>query len=340
MASDLTIIIPAFNEAKSIADTVKSLKNQTVKVARIIVVDDFSSDGTGEIARAAGAEVLRPEANTGTKAGAQNFALKSVTTKFTMAIDADTILAPDAIERLLPALQDPKVAAACGFVLPRYVRTLWERGRYIEYLFAFVFFKQVQDYYECPLISSGCFSVYRSSVLQANGGWSTRTMAEDMDLTWSFYQAGHKVRFVTGALCYPIEPNNYTFMSKQLRRWSHGFIQNFKFHWRGVLRVPYLRSVVIIAMIDAVIASIFNILLLPALIIFVSPLFAIIYLADLPAVMVPVLFQAVSRKETGLAISSIPAYFVLRTFNGFMFLEALITEVVLRRTLATYEKGH
>ena len=70
----LTVIVPAYNEAESIADTVRSLLAQTVRPAEIIVVDDGSSDGTGDIARALGVTVLRPPRGTGSKAGAQNIA--------------------------------------------------------------------------------------------------------------------------------------------------------------------------------------------------------------------------------------------------------------------------
>ena len=69
--------------------------------------------------------------------------------------------------------------------MPRYVSTVWERGRYVEYLLAFSFYKPIQDHYGKPLIASGCFSIYRTEVLRAHGGWQTRTMAEDMDLTWT-----------------------------------------------------------------------------------------------------------------------------------------------------------
>jgi poly-beta-1,6-N-acetyl-D-glucosamine synthase len=237
----LTIIVPAYNEVDSIADTIRSLLSQTRPPTEIIVVNDCSTDHTEEVARSCGVTVITPPQNTGSKAGAQNFALTRVETELTMAIDADTTLAPDAIEKLLPALDDGEVVAACGFVVPRYVRTMWERGRYIEYLFAFTFYKRVQDHYDKPLISSGCFSVYRTEVLRATGGWPTRTMAEDMDLTWSFYQAGHKIRFIPDAVCEPIEPHNFNLMRKQLRRWSHGFIQNVKIHWKGALGVPFLR---------------------------------------------------------------------------------------------------
>src|SRR4029078_10024069 len=119
----LTVVVPAYNEAASIADTVHSLLNQTRKIDHIIVIDDFSTDNTGEIARNLGVTVIRPPKNTGSKAGAQNCAMTQVQSEFTMAIDADTVLAPDAIEKIMAAMENPKVAAACGFVLPRYVRS-------------------------------------------------------------------------------------------------------------------------------------------------------------------------------------------------------------------------
>lgn len=337
----VTVIVPAFNEADTVADTVRSLQSQTVRPREIIVVDDCSTDGTGDVARALGVTVVRPPSNTGSKAGAQSFALGRVRSPFTMAIDADTVLAPDAIERLFAAFERPQVVAACGFVLPRRVRTLWERGRYVEYLFAFTFYKQVQDYFGKPLIASGCFSMYRTSALRAQGGWSNRTMAEDMDLTWSFYQAGQEVRFVPAAVCYPIEPHNFLFLRKQLRRWSHGFVQNVKLHWRGLLGVPYLRSAVAVAFWDAMIASLVYLFLLPVLaILFRAPWLLLGYVIDVPAVLVPVLAGAAPRRELGKALASLPAFFVLRTVNGFFFLRAVWAELVMRRPLLVYEKGH
>lgn len=294
----LTVIVPAYNEAASIVDTVRSIQCQTVPPDEIIVVDDCSTDNTGELASACGVTVLRPPTNTGTKAGAQNLALARIRTEFVMAIDADTTLAPNAIELLMPAIADANTAAVCGFVLPRHVKSVWERGRYIEYMFAFTFYKQVQDYYEKPLISSGCFSMYRTNILQAQGGWSTRTMAEDMDLTWSFHQAGYGVRFVPQALCYPIEPHNFHFMSKQLKRWSHGFVQNVRLHWKGILDVKVLGMCVAVALWDATIASIAYLFVLPLLAVLVNPLFLLGYLIDVPAVVVPVLYEAIRRRKS------------------------------------------
>ena len=337
----LTIIIPAYNEAETIADTIRSLLAQTVLAESIIVVDDCSTDHTAKVAASLGVKVIRPPANTGSKAGAQNYALPSVRTRYTMAIDADTTLAPDAIEKLLACIVTDGAAAACGFVIPRNVGTIWERGRYIEYLFAFTFYKQVQEYYQKPLIASGCFSMYRTDSLVAHRGWGTRTLAEDMDLTWSMYQSGEKVRFVPEAVCYPIEPHTFGFMSRQLKRWSHGFVQNVQLHWRGLLRVPYLRSAVAVSMWDATLASFIYLILLPLLTIwFASPWLLIGYLIDAPAVAVPVLVGAVARGETRRALASLPAFFVLRTVNAVYFLAAVWSEMVMGKGFHRYEKGH
>jgi cellulose synthase/poly-beta-1,6-N-acetylglucosamine synthase-like glycosyltransferase len=336
----VTVVVPAYNEEATVGDTIRSLQRQTLRPAEIIVVDDGSTDRTAEVARELGVTVMRPPSNTGSKAGAQTFALPFVRTELVLAIDADTTLEDDAIEELVPALDDPSVAAACGFVLPRRVRTLWERGRYIEYLFAFSFFKPIQDFYRRPLISSGCFSLYRTNVVAGLGGWQTRTLAEDMDLTWSLYDAGWGVRFVPGAVSYPIEPYDLTLMRKQLRRWSHGFIQNVRLHWRNLLSDGYLASAVAVACWDAVVASLALLVLIPVLALLVTPWFLLGYVLDAPALLFPVAVAAVRRGELGRAAASVPAFYLLRIVNAVMMVKAFVAEVVLGRRLATYEKGH
>jgi biofilm PGA synthesis N-glycosyltransferase PgaC len=162
-----------------------------------------------------------------------------------------------------------------------------------------------------------------------------------MDLTWSLYQAQWRVRFMPDALCHPIEPHDLKFLGNQLKRWSHGFIQNVKLHWRGVLAVPFLRTAIAVSLWDATIASFVYLVLLPVLaIVFANPWFLLGYLLDLPALAVPVLVGAIPRGEGLRAIISLPAFFVLRTVNAVYFLRAAITEFVLRRSFRVYVKGH
>jgi biofilm PGA synthesis N-glycosyltransferase PgaC len=165
-------------------------------------------------------------------------------------------------------------------------------------------------------------------------------MAEDMDLTWTFYHSNHRVRFVPEAACYPLEPHNYNFMSKQLRRWSHGFVQNVRLHWRELLGQPYLRTMVAVAMWDAVTASLLFLVVLPILAAVIHPMLLLGYLIDAPAVAVPVVLKGVQRRELGKVLASLPSFFVLRIVNGLFMLKAVWSEVVMGRRLQVYEKGH
>ena len=130
----MSVIVPAYNEAGHIADTIVSLLRQSSPADEVIVIDDCSTDDTAAIASTFPVRVIRPPSNTGSKAGAQKFALDFVKSDIVVAIDADTVLAPDALETLIGTLVEHDAAAACGYVLPRFVRTPWERGRYAEYL--------------------------------------------------------------------------------------------------------------------------------------------------------------------------------------------------------------
>ena len=337
----VTVLVPAYNEADTLEDTLLSLMTQSVAPQEIIVIDDCSTDDTAAVATRLGVMVVRPPRNTGSKAGAQTYALRQVRTALVMAIDADTTLAADAIEKLLPAFDDREVVAACGSVIPRRVKTIWERGRYVEYLFAFTFYKRVQEAWGAPLIASGCFSMYRTSALRAVGGWSTRTLAEDMDLTWTFYEYEWKVRFIPEAVSYPIEPHNLSFLRKQLKRWSHGFVQNVRLHHDGILAIPFLRHSVAVAFWDAVIAAGAYLFLLPILAVALqNPWLLLGYVIDVPAIAVPVLVGAASRREWRRALASLPSFFVLRTINALYFLKATWMELVMRRSFSTYEKGH
>jgi biofilm PGA synthesis N-glycosyltransferase PgaC len=143
------------------------------------------------------------------------------------------------------------------------------------------------------------------------GEWRmvSRTLAEDMDLTWGFYEKGYGVRFIPEAVCYPIEPHNYTFMRKQLRRWSHGFVQNVMIHWRDILRINYLRTFIAVAAWDAVVASLAYLFLIPLIaIVFNLPILLIGYVIDIPVILIPVLSTARKRKEVLRALASLPSF--------------------------------
>ena len=118
-------------------------------------------------------------------------------------------------------------------------------------------------------------------------------------------------------------------------------MQNVALHWKGILRLPFLSTVVGVALFDAVVASLIYLVVMPVLaVVLAAPWLLLVYVIDVPAVLVPVLLAARRRREVGRALVSLPCFFVLRTVNGFFMLRALLSEVVLRRPLLVYEKGH
>jgi cellulose synthase/poly-beta-1,6-N-acetylglucosamine synthase-like glycosyltransferase len=119
----ITVVIPAHNEAATIAQTIRSLRRQTLPVASIAVVCDNCTDDTAAVAAAQGAEVMITQGNTARKAGALNQALARILPRlgnndYLLAMDADSALCPGWLETAARVLAlDRRVGAICGAFL-------------------------------------------------------------------------------------------------------------------------------------------------------------------------------------------------------------------------------
>jgi cellulose synthase/poly-beta-1,6-N-acetylglucosamine synthase-like glycosyltransferase len=97
------------------------------------------------------------------------------------------------------------------------------------------------------VICPGYFAIYRTEDLKLAGGWSNRTKAEAMDLTWTFYEKGKKVLVNQGTFCYASEPTSFTLWRKQLTRWNIGYFEVVSLHMPHLKKMPVLREFVFIA---------------------------------------------------------------------------------------------
>ncbi|MFK0293234.1 glycosyltransferase family 2 protein [Streptomyces sp. NPDC090442] len=345
----VTVIVPAHNEEEGLPATLESLARQTVPPDRILVVDDASTDRTGEVAAAHGATVLRPPRNLGSKARAQNHALPRCTTDLVLAVDADTVLAPDYIERILPVFDDPGVAVAAGMVRTRHTRTVWERGRSTEYLLGFHFHRPIQALANSPMVCSGCCSVFRREALVAFGGFPERTIVEDMDYTWSQQIAGRRAVYVAEAVALAADPENLTYFRKQVKRWMAGFCQNVRLHAGPlVVRKPLLALWVLLALFEIVTAPLWWATpLVAAMATGASPPAAAAWWAgtDLVLTVAPLVYAA-RRRKLPLAgvLVNIPCAYVTKAVNVVYAWKAMVVELLLvplhlARGLTVYEKG-
>jgi poly-beta-1,6-N-acetyl-D-glucosamine synthase len=116
----LAVVIPAHNEAGSIAATITSLRLQSLPPDEILVVCDNCTDNTAGIATRLGVRVIATAGNRDKKAGALNQALSWVLPAlspddFVLTMDADSALSPDWLATAVDVLsRDKRVGAVCG----------------------------------------------------------------------------------------------------------------------------------------------------------------------------------------------------------------------------------
>lgn len=337
----VTAIVPAYNEASCIGATIRSLQEQTYTLAEIIVVDDCSTDGTGDVARAFGVTVLRTPENKGTKSQAQNFAIEHVQTELFVTVDADTMLAPDALYEAMRSFNDPSCEVVCGAVFPQVRRTFFERGRLVEYLYAQTIMKPAQNHHGLVLVASGCFSIFKTDTVRRFGGFNERTLAEDMDLTWEIQDKGGRVYFAPQAVCYPVEPQTAGVYMRQLDRWYRGFMQNLKV--RRFRLFPHKRSMAVMVYVY-LLWFFMSALWLPLYFYAVSGdvLVALGFALGVNAIFVwlPSLYAAYRYGLMKDAVKGLLPFLILPYLNLFLYIRAAVRELILGKKLDVWHKGH
>jgi glycosyl transferase family 2 len=129
MSGSVTVVIPTRDRAGLLRQTLRSVREQTVPPAQVVVADDGSTDDTERVVSEAGAlRIHRPGGGWG-PAGARNAAMEEVTTELVAFLDSDDLLLPGALEALQRALSGaPDAPFAFGRGLAAHV----EDGRWVS----------------------------------------------------------------------------------------------------------------------------------------------------------------------------------------------------------------
>ncbi len=344
----VTVVIPAWNEAETIADTIESLHRQIYK-HKLIVVNDRSTDATSDIAhylsnKYAGLydiQVIDVEENTGSKSQALNKATPYIETDIFVCVDADTELDPDSLGRLMRAFNNPNVQVASGFVVSKHDDNFWQKARRGEYIVGQAITKSAQENLNAVLVASGCFFAIRSDFLREHG-FDHSTMAEDMDLTWTAVEDGGDVAFVQDAFCYVTDPHNWQLYNKQLYRWYAGLFQCIKKRQYDLFsRNPKLGFAVYFYTLSAFMGIPFWVFFI-VYGIMTSPGAAIILTI---AMYLMLFFSAYLHGVwNGYNVQKYPTYVAAMMLVAFVnytiFIRAAINELVLNNTLNVWFKGH
>ena len=286
-APPISLIAPAYNEGMTCVESVRSLLKIEYPDFEIIVVNDGSKDDTVERLRQAYQLEPAPRIPTahvptkgvrqvyhsksqpqlwvidkenGGKADALNAGLNYCYTPTFCAMDADSLLEPEALIRIVrPFLEDATTIAAGGIlriangcrveqgrvVEVRLPKSLLARFQVLEYLRVFLAGRMGWASLDASLIISGAFGIFSREAVVSAGGYSTDTVGEDMELVVKLhrYHAEHgipyKIQFVPDPVAWTECPESLQVLARQRDRWQRGLFQSLTRHMRMLLNPRY-----------------------------------------------------------------------------------------------------
>lgn len=221
----VSVIVPCFNEEKTLKNCIHSILLSTYEKIEIIVVDDGSTDKTSQIGRAFAKKHTNisffSRKNSG-KAASLNYGIKKSNGDIIVSLDADSVLDTDAITNALQPFSEKDVAAVAGNVKVANKEKLFGLVQAAEYLAGLNLQRRSLDFLNSLTIIPGALGVFRKSVLIEVGGYSYDTKVEDMDLTVAIQNAGYKVVYEPCAIVYTEAPSKLGDFVAQRKRWIYG----------------------------------------------------------------------------------------------------------------------
>ena len=290
----LTIMVPAHNEGETIETSVTAMLTLEYRQYEVVVVNDGSKDDTIQHLRDAFdlyevpriypetiitqpiRAVYRSRSRTrltvidkenGGKADALNAAINASRYPLVIAVDADTLIEPDALLRLTrPFLLGGNVAAVGGTIRvandctvehgrvldPRVPRSFLPGIQVVEYLRAFLFGRLGWNRLGGNLIISGAFGLFRREYLLTIGGYLTNSVVEDMDVVVRLHRhlrekkIPYVMPFIPDPVAWTEVPSTVAVLSRQRERWHRGLIASV-WTYRDMLFNPRYGQVGIVA---------------------------------------------------------------------------------------------
>ena len=235
----ISIIIPAYNEEKVIAQTIESTMEIDYPQKEIIVVDDGSKDNTLRIAKSYEQDkvkVLHKE--NGGKASALNYGLTFAKGEIIAVLDADTIVGKTSLKEIAKIFaNDESVAAVAGNIKVRNKVNWLTWCQALEYVAGLQISRRAFDMFGAITIVPGALGSFKKSVIQEAGAYDKETIVEDFDATVKIIKSGMVVRGTTKSIAYTEAPESLINFYKQRKRWYRGNLQVVAKH-RDVLTNP------------------------------------------------------------------------------------------------------
>jgi len=229
----VSILIPSRNEEAVIGNLLQRLTETTYpkEKLQIIVIDDGSTDKTGEVADEFAEAypyikaIHRKDGGRG-KPDTLNYGFRISNGEVILTFDSDYYPQKDIIEKLVAPFVDPEVGAVQGRVT-----VLNEEDSFVskvvtlERIGGYRIDQLARDNLSLIPQYGGTVGGFRREVLEKNGGWDPTILAEDTDLTCETLLQGYQVRYVNDAECYEEAVQDWRSYWRQRYRWAKGHMQ-------------------------------------------------------------------------------------------------------------------
>ncbi|WP_436849172.1 glycosyltransferase [Streptomyces atriruber] len=231
----VSVLVPAYNEAKCIEATVRSLMASDHPI-EVVVIDDGSSDGTARIVEGLclpNVRVVRQQ-NAG-KPAALNRGMANARFDLVVMMDGDTVFEASTVRELVQPFGDHRVGAVAGNAKVGNRDSLIGAWQHIEYVMGFNLDRRMYDVLRCMPTIPGAVGAFRRSALERVGGMSDDTLAEDTDITMALHRDGWRVVYAERARAWTEAPESVQQLWSQRYRWSYGTMQAIWKHRRAVV---------------------------------------------------------------------------------------------------------
>ncbi|MGB8931594.1 MAG: glycosyltransferase, partial [Anaeromyxobacteraceae bacterium] len=192
----VSVVVPAFDEERTLRDAVQSILASDWPDLEVIVVDDGSRDRTSEVVRdladAGRIRLIRQE--NGGKASALNAGIAAATGEVVLYTDADSVFLPDTIPLTVRWFGDPRVDAVCGNDAPLRPGTALQKLMVVTTHIGTGFVRRALSIIGSLPIISGNLGAIRRSVLAEIGGFE-RIWGEDLEITFRLHRHGKRIVF-------------------------------------------------------------------------------------------------------------------------------------------------
>ena len=242
----ISILVPCYNEALNAEETLSTAAAVDYAEFEVIAINDGSRDNTAEVldelaTRIPRLRVVHLAVNQG-KAAALNVGALMAKHELLVCIDGDALLHPRALRWIARAFRRGDVGGLAGNPRIRNRTSLLGRLQVGEFSSIIGLIRRAQTTYGRLFTVCGVICAFRKRALQDAGWWSSRSITDDIDITWRVQVAGWRVVYEPNAVVWILMPETLKGLWNQRLRWAEGGAQMMiDFFWPMItLRAPTL----------------------------------------------------------------------------------------------------